>query len=117
MTIDQWLMIALIISTLIGPFAPAIVDGFSSPRKNQPTTIPDTSQPKHKAKRIALAIAWFVSAPWIMPPILLALSINGLLRDMRGDPIVTAQFVLKICIDVAFSVVAVALSSLPLRAD
>ena len=51
MTIENWLTIAFIIATLIGPIRRPVAKLFKS-RSNQPEESPDLNQPKTRIRKI-----------------------------------------------------------------
>lgn len=70
MTMDHWLMITAIISTLIAP----IVGAFAQSRINQPRQTPVANQPPSRIQRIG---GWFrrsLASPWLL---VLPIFLNG----------------------------------------
>lgn len=109
MTIENWLTVALIISTLIATVAAPIVAAVVVPRINQPRATPVASHPKQGTKRKAASVmARLGSSPWIFPPMLLMNSIYRVHQDMNHAPPLTTPVVLMICLGVAQGGAAIA---------
>jgi hypothetical protein len=101
MTIDHWLAIASIISTLIAPVAAGIIVLRVASRINQPKPTPETSQPKN---RIPIMGGWFMrflTAPWYVPPFGIFLGIYSLRTELHRTTPVTREVVLVIAVSVA----------------
>jgi hypothetical protein len=87
MTIDQWLMIALIISTLS---APTIAE-WAKPRINQPKPAANVNQDETRVKRIFGVFAGWVMWPWGTPSLIMALALRGLYQAFHTySPITTS---------------------------
>jgi formate hydrogenlyase subunit 3/multisubunit Na+/H+ antiporter MnhD subunit len=84
MTIDNWLMIALIITSFIAQLiAPTLAELVKS-RINQPKPTPDPNQPKNLSQRIG---GWVIQAslsPWVLPPLAIAIDIWILVLQVRN---------------------------------
>jgi hypothetical protein len=96
MTIENWLMIAVIISTLIAP----TLANFIQFRANQPKPTPEANQPKNLIQRIGGSLMRFFQAPWkvavffVLPATLV--SIYLLRGDVRSTAPVTPIVVFRI---------------------
>jgi len=105
MTIEHWLMMAAIISTLIAPTLQTLVQS----RINQPKPAPDPSQPKNRSQRIK---GWFIrliESPWRLPLLSIVVYIYLLFTELRDTRPVTRGTILAISIGVAgiwFSIVS-----------
>jgi hypothetical protein len=97
MTIENWLMIAVIISTLI---APAMAE-YVKPRINHPTPAPDANQPKNLTQRIGFWIVRISNSPWILPPLLIVLNIYWLRVELHKSASVTRWTVYQMALDAA----------------
>jgi hypothetical protein len=96
MTIENWLMIAVIISTLIAPTLALFIQSLIS----QPKPTPELSQPKNRIQRIG---DWLAQSPWLpwvlVIPILLNIYI--LLKEFHNTTPVTRGVVVLIAVAVA----------------
>ncbi len=80
MTLDRWLMVVLILSTLIAPTLAELI----KPRTNQPYPTPELSQP-----RIGDWLRRVFQSPWYFPPVVVVLNIIFLVLDMRKTAPIT----------------------------
>jgi hypothetical protein len=97
MTIENWLMIAVIISTLIAPTLANLIQS----RVSHPKQTPEASQPKNLIQRIG---GWFIrlsNSPWRVPPFLILFNIYLLLSEFRRTTPVTRWTVYQISAAVA----------------
>src|ERR1700675_1808181 len=93
MTIENWLTIAVIISTLI---APTLANLIQSRAEHHTKPTPEANQPKNLSQRIW---RWFIrlsNSPWILPPFLMLINIYALLSDFRKTTPVTRLTVYQI---------------------
>jgi hypothetical protein len=98
MTIDNWLMIAVIISTLI---APTLANLFPPRAQNQPTLTPEANQPKNLIHRIWGDWVRFSNSPWFLPPFLVVSNISSLLWELRKTTPVTRSTIFQMSFAVA----------------
>jgi hypothetical protein len=100
MTIDNWLMIAVIISTLIAP----TLANFIQFRASHPKPTPEVNQPKNLTQRIGGWLIRFFQSPGkvavfvVLPTILF--NIYLLRGDLRNPAPVTRRVVFQICLGV-----------------
>ena len=80
MTIENWLTIAVVISTLIAPILGKLVDSRAS---DHPKPTPEANQPKNLSHRIGGLIIRVVNSPWLIPPFLILLNIYSVLSELR----------------------------------
>src|ERR1022692_949193 len=92
MTIENWLMIAVIISTLIAPS----LANFIQSRTNQPKPTPETNHPKNLTQRIGGRLRRLAASPWILPPLSILYDIGVLVWAIRGTAPVTRAVVVVI---------------------
>jgi hypothetical protein len=95
MTIDHWLMIAVIISTLAAP----TVAEFAKPRINQPRAKPDTSHPKNLIQRITWWFGGLYRAGWPLPTLVVGLAMISLRKDVFAAGPITRLDVMRISLD------------------
>lgn len=92
MTLENWLMIAVIISTLIAPTIAELV----KPRINQLTPAPEANQPKNLIQRIGGRLIRLAASPSILPPLGILYDIGVLVWVIRGTAPVTRAVVFVI---------------------
>jgi hypothetical protein len=90
MTLENWLMVAVIISTLI---APTIAE-FVKPRISHPNPAPEANQPKNLIHRIGGRLLRVAASPWILPPLGIVYDIGVLAWNLRSSAPVTRGVVL-----------------------
>jgi hypothetical protein len=98
MTIENWLMIAVIISTLI---APTLANFIQSRANIHPKPKPEAHQPKNLIQRMGGWFIRFSNSPWMLPPLLILFNIYLLLSEFRKTTPVTRWTVYQISADVA----------------
>jgi hypothetical protein len=101
MTIENWLIIALIISTLIAPTIQTLVASLIIPRINQPKPTPETSQPKNRIQRMGGWLSRFLTSPWFFPPFGILFNIYLLFRELHITKPVTRETVFGISMAMA----------------
>jgi hypothetical protein len=84
MTIENWLMIAAIISTLIAPTLANLIP----PRAIHPKPTPEANQPKNLIQRIRGRFIGFWTSPWQSPPCLI---LGGHPKPANGGHLKTGQ--------------------------
>jgi len=99
MTIENWLMIAVIISTLIAPLLALLMQS----RISQPKPAPEPNQPKNLIQRMGGRIIRFLQSPWSLVVSFLGIppSIYALLTAFRETSPVTRASVFLITEGVA----------------
>jgi hypothetical protein len=101
MTIDNWLMIALIITSFIAQLiAPTLAELVKS-RINQPKPTPDPNQPKNLRQRIGGWVDQIALSPWVLPPLAIAVDIWILILQVRNVGPVTRGSVVAMSTAVA----------------
>jgi hypothetical protein len=96
MTIDHWLTIAIVISTLAGP----TIAEYARPRINQPRANPEMSQPKNLIQRIGNWARRLLRTTWPLPALIVGLAIIALHRDVSVEGAITRKDVMRIALDV-----------------
>jgi hypothetical protein len=100
MTIENWLMIAVIISTLIAPSLPNLIQS----RTNQPKPTPETNHPKNRTQRIGGWLMRFFQSVWFIVGwhlVVIALNIYILHGKLRKTAPITRGDVFSISMSVA----------------
>jgi len=101
MTIENWVTIALIITSFIAQLiAPTLAELVKS-RINQPKPTPVPNQPKNLSQRIGGWVMHIGASPWVLPPLVILLDIWFLFREFRNAAPVTRSGVLLISTAVA----------------
>jgi hypothetical protein len=101
MTIDHWLMIAVVISTLIAPTLANLIQFRAS---NHPKPKPEANHPKNLIQRMGGWLMRFSRSPWkvtvfvVLPGILF--NIYALHGDLRTAAPVTRRVILQVCVEV-----------------
>lgn len=96
MTIDHWLTIAIVISTLIAPSVPDLLKS----RVHQPSAKPDMSHPKNLIQRIGNWLKKLCSSPWTLPLLVVGLAIISLHHDVNLAGPITRKDVMRISLDI-----------------
>jgi hypothetical protein len=78
MTIENWLMIAVIMATLIAPVLAELV----KPRINQPQPAPAPNQPKNLIQRIGGVFIYILESSWVMPVFIMIIYSHAIYRDL-----------------------------------
>jgi hypothetical protein len=92
MTIDHWLIIAVIISTLIQP----VIGAVATFRISQPKPSPEQNQPKNRIQRIGGCFIRLFTSPWYVPPFLILVNTFNLLTEFHSHTPITRGTVLQI---------------------
>jgi hypothetical protein len=100
MTTENWLTIAFIIATLIGPISRPVVKLFRS-RSKQRKESPDLSEPQTLIRRIGSRLANILQSPWYVPGLLILTNSLSLRLDLLSTAPVTRRAVFNICASVA----------------
>jgi hypothetical protein len=100
MTIDNWLTIAVVVTTAALVVTNLIVTRFEIAKirmnRPKPTPTPEPSQPKSQIQRIGNRLLRFLQSPWQFPPFLILINLFSLVTELRSNTPITRWAIYQI---------------------